>query len=112
MVVHPFSSFFRERDNAGLNVTCASRVFLVESVVNHGFEVQGRFVPGLNVTIISPITAAIARIDRMGQTKPTEGVSRTALFRPTCFSIYIACPVFCYYAEGIIPVPEFIHFSP
>lgn len=75
MVVHPFSSFFRERDNAGLNVTCASRVFLVESVVNHGFEVQGRFVPGLSVTIISPITAAIARIDRMGQTKPTEGVS-------------------------------------
>ncbi|KAG2078621.1 hypothetical protein BDR04DRAFT_1087088 [Suillus decipiens] len=53
-----------ERDNAGLNVTCASRVFLVESVVNHGFEVQ-----------------AIARIDRMGQTQPTE--------------------VFCYYAERI-----------
>ncbi|KAG2361595.1 SNF2 family N-terminal domain-containing protein [Suillus spraguei] len=46
-----------ERDNAGLNVTCASRVFLVESVVNHGFEVQ-----------------AIARIDRMGQTQPTEGM--------------------------------------
>ncbi|KIK38243.1 hypothetical protein CY34DRAFT_402958 [Suillus luteus UH-Slu-Lm8-n1] len=54
-----------ERDNAGLNVTCASRVFLVESVVNHGFEVQ-----------------AIARIDRMGQTKPTE--------------------VFCYYAEDTV----------
>ena len=31
----------RERENAGLNVTCASRVFLVESVVHHGFEVQG-----------------------------------------------------------------------
>ncbi|KAI5993262.1 SNF2 family N-terminal domain-containing protein [Pisolithus albus] len=44
-----------ERDNAGLNVTCASRVFLVESVVNHGFEVQ-----------------AIARIDRMGQRQTTE----------------------------------------
>ncbi|KAI6163980.1 SNF2 family N-terminal domain-containing protein [Pisolithus thermaeus] len=44
-----------ERDNAGLNVTCASRVFLVESVVNHGFEVQ-----------------AIARIDRMGQKQTTE----------------------------------------
>ncbi|KAH7882755.1 SNF2 family N-terminal domain-containing protein [Phlebopus sp. FC_14] len=44
-----------ERDNAGLNVTCASRVFLVESVVNHGFEMQ-----------------AIARIDRMGQTLATE----------------------------------------
>ncbi|KAH7911867.1 SNF2 family N-terminal domain-containing protein [Hygrophoropsis aurantiaca] len=54
-----------ERDNAGLNVTCASRVFLVESVVNHGFEVQ-----------------AIARIDRMGQTLPTE--------------------VFCYYAEDTV----------
>ncbi|KAG1893017.1 SNF2 family N-terminal domain-containing protein [Suillus fuscotomentosus] len=54
-----------ERDNAGLNVTCASRVFLVESVVNHGFEIQ-----------------AIARIDRMGQTQPTE--------------------VFCYYAEDTV----------
>jgi E3 ubiquitin-protein ligase SHPRH len=31
----------RERQNAGLNVTCASRVFLVESVVHHSFEVQG-----------------------------------------------------------------------
>jgi E3 ubiquitin-protein ligase SHPRH len=45
-----------ERENAGLNVTCASRVFLLESVVHHGFEIQ-----------------AIARIDRMGQKKPTEG---------------------------------------
>jgi len=54
-----------ERENAGLNVTCASRVFLVESVVNHAFELQ-----------------AIARIDRMGQTKPTE--------------------VFCYYAEDTV----------
>jgi len=31
-----------ERENAGLNVTCASRVFLLESVVHHAFEVQGR----------------------------------------------------------------------
>lgn len=54
-----------ERENAGLNVTCASRVFLVESVVNHAFEVQ-----------------AIARIDRMGQTRPTE--------------------VYCYYAEETV----------
>ncbi|PIL26140.1 hypothetical protein GSI_11895 [Ganoderma sinense ZZ0214-1] len=54
-----------ERENAGLNVTCASRVFLVESVVHHAFEVQ-----------------AIARIDRMGQTRPTE--------------------VFCYYAEDSV----------
>lgn len=52
-----------ERENAGLNVTCASRVFLLESVVHHSFEIQ-----------------AIARIDRMGQTRPTE--------------------VYCYYAEG------------
>ncbi|TBU46840.1 SNF2 family N-terminal domain-containing protein [Dichomitus squalens] len=53
------------RENAGLNVTCASRVFLVESVVHHAFEVQ-----------------AIARIDRMGQTRPTE--------------------VYCYYAEDSV----------
>ncbi|KAJ7636011.1 SNF2 family N-terminal domain-containing protein [Mycena polygramma] len=53
-----------ERENAGLNITCASRVFLLESVVHHGFEIQ-----------------AIARIDRMGQTRSTE--------------------VFCYYAEDL-----------
>ncbi|KIY69814.1 hypothetical protein CYLTODRAFT_420375 [Cylindrobasidium torrendii FP15055 ss-10] len=44
-----------ERENAGLNITCASRVFLLESVVQHAFEVQ-----------------AIARIDRLGQRKETE----------------------------------------
>ncbi|KAH8114834.1 SNF2 family N-terminal domain-containing protein [Phellopilus nigrolimitatus] len=54
-----------ERENAGLNVTCASRVFLTESVVQHSFELQ-----------------AIARIDRMGQTRPTE--------------------VYCYYAENTV----------
>lgn len=32
---------YSEKENAGLNVTCASRVFFLESVVNHGFEVQG-----------------------------------------------------------------------
>ncbi|KAJ3979483.1 SNF2 family N-terminal domain-containing protein [Lentinula detonsa] len=54
-----------ERENAGLNITCASRVFLLESVVHHGFEIQ-----------------TIARIDRMGQTRPTE--------------------VYCYYAEDTV----------
>ncbi|KAL5520312.1 hypothetical protein ACEPAG_9526 [Sanghuangporus baumii] len=54
-----------ERENAGLNVTCASRVFLTESVVQHSFELQ-----------------AIARIDRLGQTRPTE--------------------VYCYYAEDTV----------
>ncbi|KAJ6625017.1 SNF2 family N-terminal domain-containing protein [Mycena sp. CBHHK59/15] len=54
-----------ERENAGLNVTCASRVFLLESVVHHAFEIQ-----------------AIARIDRMGQTRSTE--------------------VYCYYAEDTV----------
>ncbi|KAJ7623410.1 SNF2 family N-terminal domain-containing protein [Roridomyces roridus] len=44
-----------ERENAGLNITVAKRVFLLESVVAHGFELQ-----------------AIARIDRMGQKKSTE----------------------------------------
>lgn len=71
-----------ERENAGLNVTCASRVFLMESVVHHGFEIQ-----------------AIARIDRMGQKKPTEGAEprECHLFR----SVLIHRPlVYCYYAEG------------
>lgn len=48
-------ALYSERENAGLNVTCARRVFLVEPVVNHAFEVQ-----------------AISRIDRMGQTHSTE----------------------------------------
>lgn len=45
---HLFTTFCRikiyprERENAGLNVTCASRVFLVESVVHHAFEIQGK----------------------------------------------------------------------
>ncbi|KAF8308101.1 hypothetical protein DL93DRAFT_1960413 [Clavulina sp. PMI_390] len=38
-----------ERDNAGLNVTAARNVFLLEPVVNHSFEVQ-----------------ALARVDRLG----------------------------------------------
>ncbi|KAF9484752.1 hypothetical protein BDN70DRAFT_849017 [Pholiota conissans] len=54
-----------ETENAGLNVTCACRVFLLESVVHHSFEIQ-----------------AIARIDRLGQTRPTE--------------------VYCYYAEETV----------
>lgn len=33
-----------ERENAGLNIVCASRVFLLESVVNHAFEVQGTWI--------------------------------------------------------------------
>ncbi|KIJ47249.1 hypothetical protein M422DRAFT_249098 [Sphaerobolus stellatus SS14] len=44
-----------ERENAGLNLTCAKRVWLLEPTVNHAFEVQ-----------------AIARVDRMGQTAATE----------------------------------------
>lgn len=31
-----------ETENAGLNVTCACRVFLLESVVHHSFEIQGK----------------------------------------------------------------------
>jgi E3 ubiquitin-protein ligase SHPRH len=33
-----------ERENAGLNIVCASRVFLLESVVNHAFEMQGTWI--------------------------------------------------------------------
>lgn len=72
----------RERENAGLNITCASRVFLLESVVQHGFEVQ-----------------AIARIDRLGQTRPTEGIF--VLFREL-HEILIVYVVYCYYAEDTI----------
>ncbi|KAJ7281752.1 SNF2 family N-terminal domain-containing protein [Mycena rebaudengoi] len=46
---------YSERENAGLDITCASRVCLLEPVVHHAFEIQ-----------------AIARIDRMGQMKATE----------------------------------------
>ena len=38
-----------ERENAGLNIVCASRVFLLESVVNHAFEVQGMWVGSFNL---------------------------------------------------------------
>lgn len=54
-----------EKDVSGLNVTCACRCMIVEPTVNHSFEIQ-----------------AIARIDRMGQTRPTE--------------------VFCYSVEGTV----------
>lgn len=37
------SVWLRERENAGLNLTCASRVFLLESVVQHSFEIQGTY---------------------------------------------------------------------
>lgn len=39
----PLSDFLAsERENSGLNVTCACRVFLIEPTVNHAFEIQGR----------------------------------------------------------------------
>jgi E3 ubiquitin-protein ligase SHPRH len=40
-----FLNVIRERENAGLNLTCASRVFLLESVVQHSFEIQGTYGP-------------------------------------------------------------------
>ena len=53
-------------------MTCASRVFLLESVVHHSFEIQGRpKVPQVEIVLTPSI--AIARIDRLGQTRPTEG---------------------------------------
>ncbi|KAG9088075.1 Multiple RNA-binding domain-containing protein 1, partial [Ceratobasidium sp. 370] len=54
-----------ERENSGMNITCASNVFLVEPVVSHTFELQ-----------------AIARVDRLGQTRATK--------------------VFCYYCDETI----------
>ncbi|EJD53059.1 hypothetical protein AURDEDRAFT_180640 [Auricularia subglabra TFB-10046 SS5] len=70
-----------ERENAGLNVTCAQRVFLVEPVVNHAFEVQGASLPKGSHVVLT-LFIAISRIDRMGQTHNTE--------------------VFCYFAEDTV----------
>ncbi|KAG8915263.1 hypothetical protein FRC00_006131 [Tulasnella sp. 408] len=44
-----------ERENSGLNLTCAKRIMLVEPTVNISFEIQ-----------------AIARVDRLGQKEETE----------------------------------------
>ncbi|KAG9016567.1 hypothetical protein FRB90_003006 [Tulasnella sp. 427] len=44
-----------ERENSGLNLTCAKRIMLVEPTVNISFEIQ-----------------AIARVDRLGQKEQTE----------------------------------------
>lgn len=54
---------------------CASRVFLTESVVQHLFELQGLILSRFSkmAVVLSFIPLAIARIDRMGQTRPTEG---------------------------------------
>lgn len=56
----------------------------MESVVHHAFEVQGmKFsCPPLSHTHSYSTPTAIARIDRMGQTRPTE--------------------VYCYYAEDSV----------
>jgi E3 ubiquitin-protein ligase SHPRH len=62
-----------ETENAGLNVTCACRVFLLESVVHHSFEIQGESEFLSCLVFLSHICTAIARIDRLGQTRPTEG---------------------------------------
>ncbi|KAG8745984.1 Multiple RNA-binding domain-containing protein 1 [Ceratobasidium sp. 414] len=55
----------KEKENSGMNITCASNVFLVEPVVSHTFELQ-----------------AIARVDRLGQTRATK--------------------VFCYYCNETV----------
>lgn len=87
-----------EKENAGLNVTCASRVFLLESVVHHGFEIQGWGFWPLPSAIHSCLPSAIARIDRMGQTRPTEGVTSPFLLLFSSFTNHSL--VYCYYTEG------------
>ena len=73
---------FSERENAGLNLTEAKRVFCLEPVVNHAFETQGMnvFRPAKHKPDL--LCLAIARIDRMGQDSETE--------------------VYCYYSEGMM----------
>ncbi|KIO23592.1 hypothetical protein M407DRAFT_26964 [Tulasnella calospora MUT 4182] len=63
MAVHQFQTnpsirvllLHGERENSGLNLTCAKRIMLVEPTVNISFEIQ-----------------AIARVDRLGQREETE----------------------------------------
>jgi E3 ubiquitin-protein ligase SHPRH len=62
-----------ERENAGLSITSACRVFLLEPTVNHNFELQGKyqcvwFVQDRRLTAVT----AIARVDRLGQERQTE----------------------------------------
>ena len=91
----------RERENAGLNLTCASRVFLLESVVQHSFEIQGtygRCQTSLFVIKLKPEfrSTAIARIDRLGQTRPTEGREKKI------YSGYYHCLLSLYFRKQYI----------
>lgn len=80
----------RERENAGLNLTCASRVFLLESVVQHSFEIQGTCgcVEQVYSWKLNLCSTAIARIDRLGQTRPTEGQEKSDLDTTTTYFHY------------------------
>ncbi|KAF8579584.1 hypothetical protein K439DRAFT_1524083 [Ramaria rubella] len=76
-----------ERENAGLSLTYAKRVWLIEPTVNHSFEVQ-----------------AISRVDRMDQTAVTgtveENILRMGAKRE--FSLYVK-----EYAADSIDISEF-----
>lgn len=66
--------------------------------MHHSFEVQGvRYYLDRALFLLMPLLA-IARIDRMGQTRPTEGNhSRVLVSLPhACFLVY------CYYAEDTV----------
>lgn len=87
-----------ERENAGLNIVCASRVFLVESVVNHAFEVQGMIV-----VIVAKQRAEI----RPQQLRELTEYRRQRVLKVSfgrllliIISLLTAYPVYCYYAEG------------
>lgn len=62
-----------ERENAGLSITSACRVFLLEPTVNHNFELQGKYHHARFVQYHELIKfLAIARVDRLGQERQTE----------------------------------------
>lgn len=85
-----------ERENAGLNITCASRVFLLESVVHHGFELQGgEWYQGFfsHLTIILKRSRVLIAWDNPARRKVCSPfLSRSSILRG--FLVY------CYYAEG------------
>ena len=94
-----------ERENAGLNIVCASRVFLLESVVNHAFEVQGTWVGGLGLFFVieelfQPLPESIA-CPKHGRPK----VSPLSLPPSDVSFTHFLSLVFCYYAKGRTHLP-------
>ncbi|KAI9456133.1 SNF2 family N-terminal domain-containing protein [Lactarius psammicola] len=74
-----------ERQNAGLNVTCASRVFLLESVVHHSFEIQDTVERNI-------LDLAVRRGLSLYTTDRARGTVDTAAFAPEAENPIVDAP--------------------